>query len=141
AADRLAGPRPAARLAPPPCPGRAATAGGGGGAIVHAFIRFVVEGLGTPAPAAAPRPLLVGGLYSHVRHPLYASLLVAIPGEALLLGQLWLLLYAGAWGLYLSLWVLFLEEPALREQFGEEYETYRRAVPGWWPRLRPWKAG
>jgi hypothetical protein len=43
--------------------------------------------------------------------------------------------------LFLSLWVVFYEEPALREQFGEEYETYRRGVPGWWPRLRPWKAG
>ena len=113
----------------------------GVGAIVHAFIRFVVEGLGTPAPVAAPRHLVVGGLYSHVRNPIYVSLLVAIIGEALLLGQLWLLLYAGAVGLFLSLWVLFLEEPALREQFGEEYETYRRAVPGWWPRLRSWKAG
>ena len=21
---------------------------------------------------------------------------------------------------------------------GADYETYRRNVPGWWPRLRPW---
>src|SRR5215831_15669611 len=113
----------------------------GVGAIVHAFIRFVVEGLGTPAPVAAPRHLVVGGLYSYVRNPIYVSLVVAITGEALLLGQLWLLLYAAAVGLFLILWVFVVEEPALREQFGEEYETYRRAVPGWWPRLRPWKAG
>jgi protein-S-isoprenylcysteine O-methyltransferase Ste14 len=113
----------------------------GVGAIVHSFIRFVVEGLGTPAPVAAPRHLVVGGLYSHVRNPIYVSLLVAITGEALLLGHLSLLVYAGAVGLFLILWVLIFEEPALREQFGEEYETYRRAVPGWWPRVRPWKAG
>jgi protein-S-isoprenylcysteine O-methyltransferase Ste14 len=26
------------------------------------------------------------------------------------------------------------EEPALRDQFGAEYDAYRRSVPGWWPR-------
>jgi protein-S-isoprenylcysteine O-methyltransferase Ste14 len=31
------------------------------------------------------------------------------------------------------------EEPALSEQFGAEYEAYRKAVPGWRPRLRPWR--
>ena len=29
------------------------------------------------------------------------------------------------------------EEPTLSRQFGSEYEAYRRAVPGWRPRLRP----
>jgi protein-S-isoprenylcysteine O-methyltransferase Ste14 len=33
------------------------------------------------------------------------------------------------------------EEPVLSERFGEEYERYRRAVPAWRPRLRPWKPG
>jgi protein-S-isoprenylcysteine O-methyltransferase Ste14 len=30
------------------------------------------------------------------------------------------------------------EEPVLTRWFGAEYEAYRRAVPAWWPRLRPW---
>ena len=30
------------------------------------------------------------------------------------------------------------EQPALRRRFGSSYEAYRRAVPGWWPRRRPW---
>ena len=29
--------------------------------LVQAFVRFVVEGLGTPAPIAAPERLVVGG--------------------------------------------------------------------------------
>jgi hypothetical protein len=28
------------------------------------------------------------------------------------------------------------EEPTLSARYGEEYAAYRRAVPGWWPRLR-----
>ena len=29
--------------------------------------------------------------------------------------------------------------PRCSQQFGAEYEAYRRAVPGWRPRLRPWR--
>jgi hypothetical protein len=37
--------------------------------------------------------------------------------------------------------VRWYEEPALSGRFGADYEAYRRAVPAWWPRLRPWKPG
>jgi protein-S-isoprenylcysteine O-methyltransferase Ste14 len=56
--------------------------------LIQAFARFVVEGLGTPAPIAAPERLVVGGLYSYVRNPMYVAILAAIIGQALLLGQL-----------------------------------------------------
>src|SRR5918911_1909318 len=42
-------------------------------ALVRAFARFVVEGLGTPAPVAAPERLVVGGAYRHVRNPMYVA--------------------------------------------------------------------
>jgi protein-S-isoprenylcysteine O-methyltransferase Ste14 len=105
----------------------------------QAFVRFVVEGLGTPMPIAAPQRLVVGGLYRYVRNPMYVALLVAIAGEALLLGRLSLLLYAAVVAVITNVFVRFYEEPALRRQFGEQYEAYRQAVPGWWPRLRPWR--
>jgi protein-S-isoprenylcysteine O-methyltransferase Ste14 len=107
----------------------------------QAFVRFVVEGLGTPAPVAAPERLVVGGLYRHLRNPMYVALLVAIGGEALLLGQVSLLVYAAVVGLISSLFVRFYEEPTLRRRFGDQYDAYRRAVPGWWPRMHPWKPG
>ena len=31
------------------------------------------------------------------------------------------------------------EQPTLSRQFGASYEAYRRAVPAWWPRWRPWR--
>jgi protein-S-isoprenylcysteine O-methyltransferase Ste14 len=31
------------------------------------------------------------------------------------------------------------EEPVLAARFGDDYERYRQAVPGWLPRLRPWR--
>ncbi len=111
----------------------------GAAVLVGAFVRFVTEGIGTPAPIAPPQHLVVGGLYRYVRNPMYLALVTAIAGQALLFGQLGLLLYAVAiLGITFG-FVRLYEEPALAAQFGDEYERYRHAVPGWWPRLRPWK--
>jgi protein-S-isoprenylcysteine O-methyltransferase Ste14 len=110
-------------------------------ALVGAFVRFVVEGFGTPAPVAAPERLVVGGVYRYVRNPMYVAVLAAIVGQALLLGRLALLLYAGATWLVVAAFVRFYEEPTLTCRFGAEYEAYRRAVPAWWPRLSPWEPG
>jgi protein-S-isoprenylcysteine O-methyltransferase Ste14 len=106
------------------------------GVLLHAFVRFVVEGLGTPAPVAPTEQLVVGGLYRYVRNPMYLAVAATIVGQALLLGQLILLPYAAAFLVVVAAFVHWYEEPTLRRQFGEEYEAYRRAVPGWWPRRR-----
>ena len=110
-------------------------------ALVRAFVRFVVEGLGTPAPVAAPERLVVGGVYRYVRNPMYVAVLATITGQALLLGRLDLLLYAGVAWLTVAAFVRWYEEPTLTRRFGADYEAYRRAVPAWWPRLRPWEPG
>ena len=107
--------------------------------LVQAFVRFVVEGFGTPVPVAAPDRLVVGGLYRYVRNPMYVAILAAIVGQALLLGRLGLLLYAAAVWTISAAFVRWYEEPTLTRRFGAEYEAYRHAVPAWWPRLRPWK--
>jgi protein-S-isoprenylcysteine O-methyltransferase Ste14 len=104
-------------------------------------VRFVVEGFGTPAPVAAPERLVIGGVYRYVRNPMYVAVLAAIVGQALLLGQLGLLLYAVAAWVVVAAFVRFYEEPTLTRRFGADYEAYRRAVPAWWPRLRPWEPG
>jgi protein-S-isoprenylcysteine O-methyltransferase Ste14 len=110
-------------------------------ALVQAFVRFVVEGLGTPAPIAAPERLVVGGLYRYVRNPMYVAVLAIIVGQALILGQLVLLPYAATFWLITAAFVRWYEEPALTRRFGADYEVYRRAVPAWLPRLRPWEPG
>jgi protein-S-isoprenylcysteine O-methyltransferase Ste14 len=110
----------------------------GAGALLHAFGRFVLEGLGTPAPVAPPERLVIGGLYRFVRNPMYVAVLAAIVGQALLLLQPVLLLYAAVVSLTMAAFVYGYEEPTLSERFGADYDAYRRAVPAWWPRLRPW---
>jgi protein-S-isoprenylcysteine O-methyltransferase Ste14 len=109
--------------------------------LMHAFACFVLEGAGTPAPVAPTERLVVGGLYRYVRNPMYLAVLAVIVGQALALWQPWLLLYATAVGLAFVTFVLGYEEPMLRRTFGAQYEAYRHAVPGWWPRRRPWHQG
>ncbi|BCB78277.1 isoprenylcysteine carboxylmethyltransferase family protein [Phytohabitans flavus] len=111
----------------------------GVGFLVTAFARFVVEGLGTPAPVAPPTRLVIGGVYRYVRNPMYLAVLACILGQALLLLQPVLLLDALVTGAAFYTFVRFHEEPVLRAQFGEDYLAYRRAVPGWRPRLSPWR--
>jgi protein-S-isoprenylcysteine O-methyltransferase Ste14 len=104
--------------------------------LLDAFGRFVLEGLGTPAPVAPPQHLVVGGLYRHVRNPMYLAVEAAILGQALLLGRPVLAVYGVAFAAVVVAFVRLYEEPALTRRFGAEYDEYRRAVPGWWPRLR-----
>jgi protein-S-isoprenylcysteine O-methyltransferase Ste14 len=112
---------------------------GGVAVLLHAFARFVVEGLGTPAPVAPTQRLVVGGLYRYVRNPMYLAVAATIVGQALLLGQWILLPYAAAFLAVVAAFVHWYEEPTLEGRFGEDYEQYRRHVPGWWPRRTPWE--
>jgi protein-S-isoprenylcysteine O-methyltransferase Ste14 len=63
---------------------------------------------------------------------------VIVVGQALLLGQWTLLVYAAFVWLGTAWFVRVYEEPALARRFGARYEAYRRAVPAWRPRLHPW---
>jgi protein-S-isoprenylcysteine O-methyltransferase Ste14 len=104
---------------------------------VHAFVEFAKAG-GTPMPLAPTQHLVVSGFNRYVRNPMYLGLLTVIVGQALLFGQFSLLLYAAGGWLVTASFVRWYEEPTLTRQFGADYEAYRRAVPAWWPRLRPW---
>jgi protein-S-isoprenylcysteine O-methyltransferase Ste14 len=111
---------------------------GGAAFLLHAFARFVLEGIGTPAPVAPTERLVVGGVYRHVRNPMYLAVGATITGQALLLGQWGLLAYAALFFAIVATFVVTYEEPTLERQFGADYDAYRRAVPGWLPRLHPW---
>ncbi len=112
--------------------------GAGVAVLLSAFGRFVIEGIGTPAPVAPTERLVVGGAYRHVRNPMYLAVATVIGGQALLFGQVVLLVYAVVFVAAVTAFVRGYEEPTLAGKFGEEYEAYMRAVPRWRPRVRPW---
>ena len=107
------------------------------GVLLHAFARFVVEGIGTPAPVAPTERLVIGGLYRYVRNPMYLAVVGAIVGQALLLGQVAapdLRRSDSAWSSSPS--STGTRSRTYPEQFGTDYDGYREAVPGWLPRRR-----
>jgi protein-S-isoprenylcysteine O-methyltransferase Ste14 len=69
---------------------------------------------------------------------MYVAVLATVVGQALLLLQPGLLVYAAVLGAAMAAFVYGYEEPTLGERFGAEYDAYRRAVPAWVPRLRAW---
>jgi len=107
--------------------------------LLEAFVRFALEGRGTPAPVAPTKTLVAGGAYRFVRNPMYVAVVSLILGQALLLGRAGLLVYGAAAWLTMHLFVVFYEEPRLLGDYGQDYETFRRHVPRWLPRLRPWR--
>lgn len=111
----------------------------GAAALLHAFGRFAFEGLGTPAPVAPTARLVVGGVYRHVRNPMYLAVLSVIGGQAVWFGSAGLAIYGAMVALAFAVFVRVYEEPTLSGQFGAEYERYRAAVPAWIPRLTPWR--
>lgn len=111
----------------------------GAAGLLDSFLRFAVQGLGTPAPLFPTRRLVVTGLYRYARNPMYLAVVSCILGQGPLLGNLTLLEYGALVWLLFHLFVLLYEEPALGAGFGSAYKTYCAEVPRWIPRLFPAK--
>jgi protein-S-isoprenylcysteine O-methyltransferase Ste14 len=105
--------------------------------VVSAFARFASAG-GTPMPLAPTSRLVVDGFNRYVRNPMYLGLTIVLFGQALLFFDLRVVVYAIAFWIVTASFVRWYEEPTLVRQFGADYQAYRRAVPAWWPRWRPW---
>lgn len=105
--------------------------------LLDSFIRFALQGLGTPAPVFPTRHLVITGLYRYVRNPMYVGVVSAIFGQALLFGNPTLLEYGGLVWLLFHIFVLAYEEPTLRVTFGAEYGSFCAEVPRWIPRFTP----
>ncbi len=121
--------------------GRRGAAAPSAALLLHSFARFVLQGLGTPAPVAPTEHLVITGPYRHLRNPMYVAVTTLILAQGLALSRPLLLGYGALAWAAMAAFVRTYEEPTLRRQFGQEYETYRRAVRGWVPRVRPYRAG
>jgi protein-S-isoprenylcysteine O-methyltransferase Ste14 len=104
--------------------------------VLEAFARFAWQGLGTPAPVAPTRTLVVSGFYRFVRNPMYVAVTALIFGQAVLFASLGVALYGVVVAAAFHTFVLLYEEPTLRGAYGEEYAAYCATTPRWIPRFR-----
>ena len=103
--------------------------------LCTAFWGFAFIGRGTPAPIAPTKKLVVRGLHRFVRNPMYIGVALILGGQAWLFHSIHLAIYLLIFVLIVHAFVLFYEEPALRRQFGGEYEDYKHRVPRWIPKF------
>jgi protein-S-isoprenylcysteine O-methyltransferase Ste14 len=115
----------------------AAWVGFGLGGAIYAWCvwDFATFGRGTPAPIDAPKQLVVRGLYRFTRNPMYLGVLTIVLGWSALFQSPAVAGYAVVVALCFQTFILLYEEPHLASEFGHEYETYRRRVGRWLPRL------
>lgn len=101
---------------------------------LYFFVSGVIANRTPGRSAAGIERLATTGVYAKVRHPIYSAdiilawgVFVNVPTLRALLCVVWMTMVLLAW--------MRLEEAALVERFGEEYEAYRRRTPMVIPRL------
>ena len=102
--------------------------------LLYGVWRFAAEGRGTPSPTAPTEALVVAGPYRYVRNPMYLAVGAIILGQVFLFLMPGIVIYAAAFVVAVVSFVTWYEEPTLLRTFGADYEAYKAAVPGWWPR-------
>jgi protein-S-isoprenylcysteine O-methyltransferase Ste14 len=95
---------------------------------------LVIVGKGPFVEFDPPREFVATGPYRWMRNPVAAALIVTGLGEAIYFQSFGILVFV-LLGLPLAhLQVTRIEEPRLRQRFGESYEFYLRTVNRWLPR-------
>ena len=98
--------------------------------LVESFARFAWVGLGTPAPVAPTRHLVVTCLYRYVRNPMYVAVVSLIVGQGLFFGNAGVLEYGVFVWLAFHLFVPFYEEPRRAEGPPLEFGLYATGSSG-----------
>jgi protein-S-isoprenylcysteine O-methyltransferase Ste14 len=106
--------------------------------VVRTVSLFALAGKGTLAPWDPPQKLVVRGVYQYVRNPMVTGVFLLLLGEALLFSSPLLLGWCLIFLVPNLLYIPFVEERGLERRFGDAYRAYKRYVPRWIPRIKPW---
>lgn len=78
--------------------------------------------------------LVISGIYSQIRHPLYLGLLLVFAGYFLVAGTAGALIHLACLISYLPIGIYF-EEKKLISSFGDQYRNYQKEVPAFFPKF------
>ncbi len=106
--------------------------------ITLTVYQFIIFGKGTLAPWYPTGKLVISGLYAYVRNPMISGVLIVLAGESIAISSIkicyWMLLFF----VINNIFFLVYEEPNLDKRFGSAYREYKKNVPRWIPRLKPY---
>lgn len=100
---------------------------------------FYRIGKGTLAPWDPTRKLVTSSLYRYVRNPMIQGVLFVLIGEAMFFASSNIGIEALLFFVINTVYFILFEEPGLVRRFGDEYIEYKKHVPRWIPRTKPWK--
>ena len=99
--------------------------------IVISAVSAFAEGGENLQPDTPSKQLFVNGPYRFSRNPIYLSMMLFGVGFGVATSNLWIILSTLFAGLLIHFFVILPEEHYLTDKFGEEYETYKKAVRRW----------
>ena len=105
--------------------------------LLDSFLRFALQGLGTPAPIFPARHLVVTGPIVMSEIQCTPAVVMTILGQGFILGNIRLLEYGAVVWLPAYLFVLLYEEPTLGQLSDRLLKSYCAEVPRWIPRFTP----
>lgn len=99
--------------------------------LLDCILRFALEGKGTLSPADPTRALVATGLYRFSRNPMYVGVMLILAGESVFThsGHLWI--YTALIFTLFNTFIMKIEEPRLKKDFGEAYVQYCQKVRRW----------
>lgn len=111
----------------------------GSALFVYTVFLFKLMGQGTLAPWEPTKKLIVEGPYRYCRNPMITGVFFMITGEALMLYSTTILAWAVAFFIINTVYFIFVEERSMLQRFGGDYLKYKKHVPRWIPRIRPFR--
>ena len=105
--------------------------------FITSLYLFINIGKGTLASWNPTQKLVIAGPYRYCRNPMISGVFFVLVGESLLFHSAVIFCWALIFFVINNLYFLLFEEPGLLKRFGSEYETYKKNVPRWIPRLKP----
>lgn len=95
-------------------------------------------GKGTIAPWSSTKNLVIHGPYKHCRNPMITGVLLILIGESMFFQSANILIWAIVFFVINTIYFKLKEEPDMVRRFGAEYENYKKNVPRWIPKIRPY---
>jgi protein-S-isoprenylcysteine O-methyltransferase Ste14 len=99
--------------------------------MLDCILRFALEGKGTLSPVDPTRELVASGLYRFSRNPMYVGVMLMLFGESVFSQSIYLSLYSLFIFILFNLFIILVEEPRLKRDFGDAYEQYSEKVRRW----------
>ncbi len=98
---------------------------------VTASRTFSRLGHGTPALIQPPQKLVIKGIYTKTRNPIYIAHILIYLGSFILFGHLLLLILTATAFIAFHLYLIHVEEPALHRRYPNTYIKYTQSTPRW----------